>query len=113
MDFPELAIEDKCVCPVKSCGSEFSSSSQLTMHILRHHKGCKLPVRSGEGSEHYCPVDNCSRAQGNGKPFPRLGQLKQVSDTFLMPVCLFNVTLQIQNLAMLPKLIIFVFIYFN
>ena len=80
MEFPELAIEKKCVCPVDTCCQEFRGSSQLTMHILRRHDGCKLPVKVGQSSEHYCPVEGCHRAQGNSQPFPRLSQLKQVSE---------------------------------
>lgn len=35
---------------------------------------------SGEGKKRqfYCPVKDCPRGVDGGKPFPRLGQLKQV-----------------------------------
>ena len=85
MNICDLAIEGTCVCPVENCKKEFKSSSQLSMHVLRHHDGCKLPIRMGQGNEYYCPVDGCSRGKGKGQPFPRLGQLKQVRDVI---VCL-------------------------
>ena len=74
---PDLDIEVGCVCPVKTCCKRFQSSSQLRMHILRRHDGCKLPVKTGGEELLFCPVDGCSRGPGFGQPFPRLGQLKQ------------------------------------
>jgi len=82
MEFPELKIEDRKLCPVDNCSLEFQSSSQLSMHILRHHNGAKLPAKPDKEKHHnefYCPVENCSRANGNGLPFPRMGQLKQAN----------------------------------
>ena len=32
----------------------------------------------GKKQQFYCPVKDCPRGVDGGKPFPRLGQLKQV-----------------------------------
>ncbi len=78
-DEESLKIEsDGCVCEFEGCGRVFQGSSQLHMHQVKHHQGKKLSVRSGN-SQFYCPVDNCERSRDNAKPFPRLGQLKQVT----------------------------------
>lgn len=81
---PDLNIEEGCVCPVKTCCKIFQSSSQLRMHFLRHHDGCKLPVKTGGGEALFCPVDGCSRGPECRQPFPRLGQLKQVTRLSVM-----------------------------
>lgn len=74
----ELEVEGAVVCPVEGCGSEFPSSSHLHMHVARHHEGRKLRGKGGGRQAFYCPVGKCERSEGGGKPFPRLGQLKQV-----------------------------------
>ena len=74
----DLEVEGAAVCPVEGCGSEFPSSSHLRMHVARHHEGRKLRRRGGGRQAFYCPVGKCERSEGGGKPFPRLGQLKQV-----------------------------------
>lgn len=74
----ELKIErNGCVCAVEGCGRLFQTSSQLQMHLTKHHEGRQLSARSG-ASHYYCPIENCERSLSNGRPFPRLGQLKQV-----------------------------------
>ena len=79
----ELEIEcGEHVCPSEGCAKAFQTSSQLQMHITRHHRGENL--RSvGKGSTpdcvYFCPVGECPRSKAFGRPFPRLGQLKQVS----------------------------------
>lgn len=83
----ELQVEHgDYVCPSEGCGKVFQVSSQLQMHITRHHHGQKL-TSTGEGGNlsrdcvYYCPVEGCLRSKANGQPFPRLGQLKQVCTT--------------------------------
>ena len=74
----DLKIESAgCVCEVDGCAKLFKGSAQLHMHFIKHHQGRKLGVKSGS-SVFYCPVENCDRGVSSGKPFPRLGQLKQV-----------------------------------
>ena len=51
------------------------------MHVVRHHEGGELARGTdtpGSGRNFYCPVEECERSKGKDKPFPRLGQLKQV-----------------------------------
>ena len=83
----ELQVEHgDYVCPSEGCDKVFQVSSQLQMHIARHHHGEKLTGSAGgpEGGSlsrdcvYYCPVEGCPRSKVNGQPFPRLGQLKQV-----------------------------------
>ena len=74
----KLKIEsDGCVCAVEGCGKSFQTSSQLYMHLTKHHQGKNLRPREGKAF-FFCPVRGCPRSIINGKPFPRLGQLKQV-----------------------------------
>jgi hypothetical protein len=74
----ELKIEENgCMCTVQDCGGVFQTSAQLRMHVTKHHEGKKLSVRNG-ATHYYCPVENCERSLSKQKPFPRLGQLKQV-----------------------------------
>ena len=75
----ELKIETGgSICHVEGCGGVFSSSSQLHMHLAKHHRRKPLLLRKGN-SLYCCPVSGCERSkEGKGKPFPRLGQLKQV-----------------------------------
>ena len=74
----ELKIENNgWICQVEGCGGLFQTSSQLKMHLTKHHEGRELSVRCGT-SHYYCPVVSCERSLPNQKPFPRLGQLKQV-----------------------------------
>ena len=81
----ELQVEHgDYVCPSEDCGKVFQASSQLQMHITRHHHGQKLTTSTGNLSRdcvYYCPVEGCPRSKANGQPFPRLGQLKQVCTT--------------------------------
>jgi len=74
----ELEVKGVAVCPVEGCEREFPSSSHLQMHVARHHEGRKLRGRGGKRLAFYCPVEECERREGGGKPFPRLGELKQV-----------------------------------
>lgn len=74
----ELEVKGVAVCPVEGCEREFPSSSHLQMHVARHHEGRKLRGRGGKRLAFYCPVKECERREGGGKPFPRLGELKQV-----------------------------------
>ena len=78
----ELEVEaGEHVCPFEGCGKVFQASSQLQMHLTRHHHGEKLSVGASSSKDcvFYCPVVGCSRSSEKGNPFPRLGQLKQVS----------------------------------
>ena len=74
----DLKIESNgCVCTFEGCSRLFQGSSQLQMHLTKHHHGKQLDIRIGS-SVYYCPVVNCDRNASKGQPFPRLGQLKQV-----------------------------------
>lgn len=75
----ELNIETGgFVCDFEGCGEVFKGSSQLHMHQAKHHRKKPLLMRSGS-TLYCCPVSGCDRSKGGkGKPFPRLGQLKQV-----------------------------------
>ena len=102
----ELQVEHgDYVCPSEGCGRLFQVSSQLQMHITRHHRGQKLTSTcTGAGGEHeggslsrdcvyFCPVEGCPRSKTNGQPFPRLGQLKQVCTyihTYIHDSCSFG-----------------------
>ena len=78
-DEESLKIEsDGCVCTVEGCGKVFQASSQLHMHEVKHHRGGQLSARSGN-TRYFCPMDNCERSREKARPFPRLGQLKQVT----------------------------------
>lgn len=81
----ELAIQEDVFCQVEGCNKRFKSSACLLMHKVRHHDGLSMTsVAPGNQSSkrkkiYYCPVEDCNRSQKNkGKPFPRIGQLKQV-----------------------------------
>jgi hypothetical protein len=83
----ELLVEHgDYVCPSEGCDKVFPVSSQLQMHMTRHHHGLKLTGTAGSEAGgslsrdcvYYCPVEGCPRIKSNGQPFPRLGQLKQV-----------------------------------
>ncbi len=74
----DLKIESNgCVCTLQGCGKLFQTSSQLQMHLVKHHEGKQLGLRIGT-TVYFCPVENCDRSVRGGKSFPRLGQLKQV-----------------------------------
>ena len=72
-----MEIEGVVHCPVDGCGQQLSSSSHLQMHIVRRHRDQRLQG-AGQRKVFYCPVEGCERALGQDKPFPRMGQLKQV-----------------------------------
>lgn len=75
----ELGIESEITCSVEGCDKSFKSSSCYKMHMTRHHKGVGLEsIPRDKDTVYYCPVTKCSRSSNGGKPFPRLGQLKQV-----------------------------------
>lgn len=87
----ELEIEQGgLVCEVDGCRGRFSGSSQLHMHMEKHHKKKPLCIKTGK-SVYCCPVSGCDRSKGGtGKPFPRLGQLKQVKQScpfIFLPFC--------------------------
>lgn len=77
----ELQVETNVPCTVEGCEKTFKSSSSLRMHISRHHEGAGLssvaPGNRDIKTLYYCPVVGCNRSLV-GKPFPRMGQLKQV-----------------------------------
>ncbi len=76
----ELAVKGEVTCPVEGCGHRFPSSSHLQMHTVRHHQGRTLESKPRcEAAVFYCPAEGCARSERKGRPFPRLGQLKQVS----------------------------------
>ena len=83
----ELQIEHgDYVCPSEGCDKVFQASSQLQMHLTRHHHGQTLSGAGGSLSRdcvYYCPVEGCPRSKANNQPFPRLGQLKQVCTTII------------------------------
>ena len=86
----DLEIDsDGSVCTVEGCGRVFKTSSQLHMHITKHHRGKPL-AHKVESRVYCCPVETCGRSKNEGgKPFPRLGQLKQVGTVgyvILVPV---------------------------
>ena len=76
----DLMVEEKSSCPFHNCQKSFKSSASLKMHITRHHEGKSLTCALDRTTKaYYCPVNGCNRSQRKeGKPFPRLGQLKQV-----------------------------------
>ena len=81
----ELKIESTgSVCTVQGCEKLFQTSSHLQMHLAKHHEGRQLSARVGSIA-YYCPVENCERSLPGKKPFPRLGQLKQVCAVLLNP----------------------------
>lgn len=84
----QLSIEERIRCPVEGCGKEFLSSSRLLMHTMRRHEGRRLTsVAPGNGNRvFFCPVEQCVRSKG-GKPFSRLGKLKQVRHQDVMDGC--------------------------
>ena len=75
----QLSVEDPTRCPVPGCDREFLNSSRLLMHTLRRHEGRLLSsvAHGNKNKGFFCPVEMCSRSKG-GKPFTRLGKLKQV-----------------------------------
>ena len=75
----DLAIESgDNACCVEGCERVFKTSSQLHMHLTKHHRGEPLAHKI-RNTVYYCPVEGCERSKnGRGRPFPRLGQLKQV-----------------------------------
>ena len=81
----ELEYSGPIQCHVEGCGKELPSSACLRMHVTRRHHGKPLERAAGDsaaggaGAQFYCPVKDCSRSREGGEPFPRLGQLKQVS----------------------------------
>lgn len=75
----QLVVNGVVQCPVEGCREHIYGSSRLQMHILRHHLGRTLGEGGGKkAASFYCPQRDCERGVGRGKPFPRLGQLKQV-----------------------------------
>ena len=75
----DLTVGGVVVCTAEGCGHEFQSSSHLHMHKARHHSGKPMEKASGgKIQQFYCPVEECKRSVGKGRPFPRMGQLKQV-----------------------------------
>ena len=83
----DLEFSGPVQCPIEGCGKELPSSACLRMHVTRRHYGKRLERESESLTSEscvafYCPVRCCNRSKEGGKPFPRLGQLKQVH-----PVC--------------------------
>lgn len=76
----ELKIGGVVTCPHEGCNQQLQSSSHLQMHLARRHGGKPLEKAKLKGQvAFYCPEEKCERSQGKGKPFPRMGQLKQVA----------------------------------
>lgn len=74
----DLSIECAVQCPFPGCGEVLQSSSQLHMHTVRRHdRGSLDPATGSSVKLFYCPFEGCKRSEGGGRPFPRLGQLKQ------------------------------------
>ena len=80
----DLTVGAMVTCPVEGCGRQFESSSHLQMHVVRHHHGRPLEKDVQGVQAFYCPVEDCERSRLKGKPFPRMGQLKQVRDDILI-----------------------------
>ena len=84
-----LMIESDIACPL-SCGRIFSNTSSLEMHLTKTHKKPTDPAKehlydkqkSKTGpktvKKYFCPVEGCPRSKESKRPFPRMGQLKQV-----------------------------------
>jgi hypothetical protein len=86
-------IETAVPCPVEGCSKILFNTASLRMHVVKTHnitasdEEKALFTRNSAKKKcvkkhFYCPVDGCSRGKSSKKPFPRLGQLKQV--------CLYN-----------------------
>ena len=77
----QLAVHGVVQCPLEGCKEQLYGLSRLQMHILRHHLGRALQDGRGRKAvSFFCPHRGCERGFGKGKPFPRMGQLKQVMD---------------------------------
>lgn len=83
------SIETTVPCPVEGCSKILFNTASLRMHVVKTHNIIEseeekaLFTRSSEKKKctkkhFYCPVLDCSRGKSSKKPFPRLGQLKQV-----------------------------------
>ena len=81
-------FETAVPCPAQGCTKVFPSTSSLRMHVVKTHNMAtcieekQVFVRGAtkaQVSKHfYCPVEFCPRGKDSKRPFPRLGQLKQV-----------------------------------
>lgn len=65
-------------CTQADCSAVFQSSSNLNMHLIKHHKidSDKLTKRLGK-CEYYCPVKPCAYHEDSKKYFSKLKYLKQ------------------------------------
>ena len=80
-------------CPTQGCSRVFQNRPCLKMHLVKSHgvaasdEERNLYVRGQSKSavekHFYCPVKHCVRGQGTKRPFPRMSQLKQVTNIHL------------------------------
>ena len=80
-------------CSQQGCDRIFPNKPSLRMHLIKTHSVvtcskeremfAKGKSKSKVEKHFYCPAKYCTRGIENKRPFPRLGQLKQVTQKFL------------------------------
>ena len=82
-------IENGVPCSQIGCDRIFPNQPTLRMHLIKTHGiiTCAKEKEIFAKGKHepriekhfYCPVKKCTRGMETKRPFPRLGQLKQVA----------------------------------
>ena len=89
-------VEVGIPCTQSGCDRIFPNRPNLRMHLVKTHgvtncanekkifaKG-KHELRPRLDKHFYCPVKYCTRGVESKRPFPRLGQLKQVINALVL-----------------------------
>lgn len=76
-------IQNKLSCTQPGCNKNFTSSSNLSMHLWKSHKLedknlIFSPSEKSDLIQYHCPVERCKYSKELGRFFPLIKLLKQV-----------------------------------
>lgn len=64
-------------CPESNCLAIFQSTSNLNMHLIKHHKVENNGLTTKKNIQFFCPGNPCQYNKNSGKHFTKLKYLKQ------------------------------------
>ncbi|KAK6644487.1 hypothetical protein RUM43_000754 [Polyplax serrata] len=64
-------------CPQADCNALFQSTSNLNMHLIKHHKIINNGLTKKKDMQYFCPIKSCPYFKDSSKYFTKLKYLKQ------------------------------------